>query len=325
MIERILVSGAGGFIGTHLVRRLKREGYWVRGVDLKPPEWSESSADEFLTWDLREYSEPVFRDIDWVFHLAADMGGMGFISTQHARIIRNNSQINLNAVESARREGVRRFLFTSSACVYPMSLQATGVVPDLKESDAYPAQPQGAYGWEKLHMEHLCRYYREEGWLDTRLVRLHNCYGPEGAWRGGREKAPAAICRKVAVARLTGADQVEIWGRGNQRRSYMYVDDCVEGLLRLMRSDFPGPLNLGSDQPVSVDGLAELAMHIAGYQAQIVHVEGPEGVRSRNSDNTLCQKELGWMPGIPLEEGLSRTYAWIEDLVRQDIEEKAED
>lgn len=310
---RICVSGAGGFIGTHLVRRLKADGHWVRGVDLKRPVWSESEADEFLLLDLRwmtSYAEAM-NGVDWVFALAADMGGMGFITTHDAEIIRNNTMIDANSIEAARQAGVKRYLFSSSACVYPVYLQGEGAVQPLREFDAYPARPQEAYGWEKLHVEHLCHYYQEAGWLDTRVARFHNVYGKEGSWNDGREKAPAALCRKVAVAALTGDPAVEVWGDGGQVRSYMHVDDCVEGLLRLMESDYPHPLNIGRDRQITVDGLVDIIAGIAGVDVEKVHVPGPEGVRWRNSDNALCREVLGWEPGIPLEEGLIPTYDWI--------------
>ena len=314
---KVTVTGAGGFIGHHLVTYLKKLGYWVRGVDLKVPEYSATDADEFELLDLRRWDNclQATRGVDEVYALAADMGGMGFISCHHAQILHNNSLINLHTLEAAKVNSVRRYLYTSSACVYPEFKQTeTNVVP-LKESDAYPAQPQDAYGWEKLVSERLCEHYRQDYGLETRVVRFHNIFGPLGTWDGGREKAPAAMSRKVAVAKLTANPVVEIWGDGEQTRSFCYIDDCVEGLHKLMRSDFHDPLNLGQDRMVTINELADMVAQVAGVRIVKKHVPGPMGVRGRNSDNTLLRQVLGWEPRISLEEGLARTYRWIEGQV----------
>ncbi|HXG32747.1 MAG TPA: NAD-dependent epimerase/dehydratase family protein [Bryobacteraceae bacterium] len=315
---RVLVTGAGGFIGHHLVRHLKDRGYWVRGVDLKLPEFCPTAADEFELLDLRRWENCLraTRGVDEVYALAADMGGMGFISCHHAQILHNNALINFHTLEAARQNGVRRYLFTSSACVYPEYRQAAPDVTPLKEEDAYPALPQDAYGWEKLIAERLCLHYHQDYGLETRIVRFHNIFGPYGTWEGGREKAPAALCRKIAVAKLTGNPEVEIWGDGEQTRSFCYIDDCVEGIHRLMRSDFAEPLNLGQDRLVTINQLADMIAAIAGVSIVKRHVPGPMGVRGRNSDNTRLRQVLNWEPQISLEEGLARTYAWIEDQVR---------
>jgi nucleoside-diphosphate-sugar epimerase len=313
---RVLCTGAGGFVGTHLVRHLKELGFWVRGVDLKKPLWSDSPADEYRFLDLRFpiNAAQAVQDIDWVFHLAADMGGMGTITSKTYEIIRNNTLINAHTIDAARAARVDRFLFSSSACVYPAYRQDGTENKPLAEEDAYPADPQESYGWEKLHMEHLCREYRGAG-LNTKIVRFHNCYGPEGTFQGGREKAPAALSRKVAVAKLFGYPRIQVWGDGLAVRSYMHVADCVEGLLRLMQSDHPGPLNLGRDRTVTVNELVDLIASAAGVQMDKVYVEGPQGVRWRNSDNSLCREVLEWEPSIPLEEGIIDTYEWIEGQV----------
>jgi GDP-D-mannose 3', 5'-epimerase len=315
---KVLVTGAGGFIGHHLVAYLKERGHWVRGVDLKLPEFRPSSADEFELLDLRRWDNclQAVRGVDEVYALAADMGGMGFISCHHAQILHNNALINLHTLEAARLQGVRRLLYTSSACVYPEYLQTDTNVTPLKEEDAYPAQPQDAYGWEKLMTERLCTHYREDYGLESRIVRFHNIFGPLGTWEGGREKAPAALCRKVATAKLTGQVEVDIWGDGEQTRSFCYIDDCVEGIYRLMQSDFREPLNLGQDRLVTINELADLVAAAAGIQVVKKHIPGPMGVRGRNSDNTLLRKVLAWEPQVSLENGLARTYAWIEDRVR---------
>jgi GDP-D-mannose 3', 5'-epimerase len=319
MRAKILVTGAGGFIGHHLVTSLKRDGYWVRGVDVHEPGYEPTRADEFLALDLRspDACRQAVLGVDQVYALAADMGGMGYISNHHSEILRNNFLINVHTVEAAREEGVSSLLYTSSACIYPEYLQRVTDVRPLRESDAYPAQPQDAYGWEKLITERLCDYYRQDHGLDVRIVRFHNIYGPLGTWRGGREKAPAALCRKVAVAKLTGVPEIEIWGDGRQTRSFCYIDDCILGLRKLMASGYCEPLNLGQDRMVSIDELADIIGAIAGVELRKRHIPGPEGVRGRNSDNSLLRDVLGWQPAIDLEDGLERTYRWIEEQVRE--------
>jgi nucleoside-diphosphate-sugar epimerase len=316
---RVLVTGAGGFIGHHLVSFLKRQGYWVRGVDIKAPEYAGTDADEFELLDLRDRANALkaTRGVEEVYALAADMGGMGYLSSHHAEILHNNVLINTHTIEAARVNGSGRYLFTSSACVYPEYRQTEADVAPLREQDAYPAQPQDAYGWEKLVSERLCTHYRKDYGLETRIVRFHNILGPLGTWAGGREKAPAALCRKVATAKLSGDTDIEIWGDGEQTRSFCYIDDCITGIYKLMRSDYSEPLNLGQDRMVTINELADMVAAIAGIRITKKHVPGPQGVRGRNSDNTLLRQVLGWQPEISLEEGLDRTYAWIEEKVRQ--------
>jgi len=312
MKRRAVVAGAGGFVGHHLVRFLKSNGYWVRGVDLKAPEYAETDADEFELLDLREWDNclKATREVDHVYQLAADMGGIGFITAFRADVARNNVLINAHMLEAAHQNAVSRYFYSSSACIYPMFKQHEPDVTPLKEEDAYPADPEEGYGWEKLYAEKLSQYYTDEGKLETRVARFHNIYGPLGTYEGGREKAPAAICRKVACA--ADGDEIEIWGDGQQTRSFTYIDDCVEGIERLMRSNHRMPLNLGSDRLISVDGLVDLVTSIAGKTLRKRHdTSKPQGVRGRNSDNSRCRQVLGWEPSTTLEEGLRQTYAWI--------------
>ena len=315
---RILVTGAGGFIGHHLVNRLKDEGYWVRGVDIKEPEFEPTAADEFRLLDLRSWHNTLeaTSHINQVYNLAADMGGIGYITAKLADIARNNILINANMLEAARVNGVKRYLFSSSACVYAGYKQNVTDLTPLREEDAYPADPEPGYGWEKLFTEQLCKYYLHDYGMETRTVRFHNVYGPLGTYDGGKEKAPAAICRKVALAANNGS--IDVWGDGRATRSFMFVPDCVEGLLRLMASDYREPLNLGTEEMVSVDELVDMVCDVAGKRLVKNHeLDRPQGVRGRNSDNSRLRKVLGWEPTTPLRKGLAVTYEWIEDELRK--------
>lgn len=309
---RILVTGAGGFIGHHLVNRLKAEGHWVRGADIKHPQFAETAADDFLIADLRRFESclEATNSMDDVYQLAADMGGVGYITAYHAYLTRNNTLINSHMLEAARISQVRRYLYTSSACVYPGFLQNSKDVTGLREDQAVPADPEKGYGWEKLFAEQLTAYYHDECGLDVRIVRLHNIYGPLGTYEGGQEKAPAAICRKVAQAPDGGS--IEVWGDGEQTRSFCYVDDCVEGLLRIMWSGFTSPINLGTEELVTINELVDATCHAAGKTLRRVHdLTKPQGVRGRNSDNSLLKKILGWQPQTLLRDGIKPTYEWI--------------
>jgi len=316
--QSALVLGAGGFIGGHLVKRLKREGFWVRGVDLKLNPFAETQADDFVVQDLRD-PEGVRRVIDRkfteVYQLAADMGGAGYIFTgEHdADVMHNSATINLNVLDTCQKNGVKRIFYSSSACMYPEHNQLDPNNPNCVEDSAYPAAPDSEYGWEKLFSERLYLAYHRNYGIEARVARYHNIFGPEGTWTGGKEKAPAAICRKVAEASSRG--EIEIWGDGLQTRSFLYVDECLEGTTRLLRSDFTGPVNVGSDEMVTINQLVELVADIAGKKLTIRHKDGPLGVRGRNSDNRLIKQRLGWAPSQSLRTGLEKTYAWIEKQV----------
>ena len=316
-----LVCGAGGFIGGHLVKRLKQEGFWVRGVDLKRHDFTDTPADEFIVGDLRD---PVFcrgvmdRRFDEIYQLAADMGGAGYIFTgeNDADIMHNSATINLNMLDAIRRNGSRRVFYSSSACIYPAHNQENPDNPNCEEASAFPAAPDSEYGWEKLFSERLYQSYARNYGLEVRVARYHNIFGPEGIWTGGKEKSPAALCRKIAAAK--DGDAIEIWGDGKQTRSFLYIDECLEGSIRLARSEFTGPVNIGSQEMVTINQLADLVADIAGKRIVKTHVPGPTGVRGRNSDNRLIQEKLGWAPSQPLRAGLEKTYAWIEQQVMRE-------
>jgi GDP-D-mannose 3',5'-epimerase len=317
-MKTALVCGAGGFIGSHLVKRLKAEGFWVRGIDLKFPEFGETAADDFLIGDLRDpviCREVTDRRFDEVYQLAADMGGAGYIFTgEHdADVMHNSATINLNMVEACRRRNVKRVFYSSSACMYPAYNQEDPNNPNCAESSAYPAAPDSEYGWEKLFSERLYLAYGRNHGMECRVARFHNIFGPEGTWTGGKEKSPAAICRKVAEAKVGG--EIEMWGDGNQTRSFLYIDECLEGVLRLTRSPHTGPFNIGSEEMVTINQLAALVMDIAGKRLSVRHIPGPVGVRGRNSDNRLIRETLGWAPSKSLRDGMEKTYAWISEQV----------
>lgn len=320
MISNILVAGAGGFIGGHLVRRLKKEGFWVRGVDIKMHEYAESKADEFIQEDLRDptmVKKVIDLPFDEVYQLAADMGGAGFVFSgeNDADIMHNSAMINLNVVEAAVKANVKKVFYSSSACMYPERNQLDPDNPNCTEDSAYPAEPDSEYGWEKLFSERFYFAAHRNYGLDIRVARFHNIYGPEGSWNDGREKAPAAFCRKVAET--PNGDEIEMWGDGKQTRSFLYIDECVEGVIRLMQSNFIGPVNIGSDEMVTINKLAEVAMEIAGKSLKINHIPGPLGVRGRNSDNNLINEMLNWRPNYPLYKGMEKSYKWIEEQVKK--------
>ncbi len=319
-MKKALVCGAGGFIGSHMVKRLKAEGFWVRGVDLKYPEFGETHADDFVIGDLREQTlcrAVVDRRFDEVYQFAADMGGAGFVFTgeNDADIMHNSGMINLNILEACQKRNTKRIFYSSSACIYPEYNQLDPDNPNCAEDSAYPAAPDSDYGWEKLFSERLYLAYHRNYGMEVRIARYHNIFGPEGSWCDGREKAPAAMCRKVAETENNGT--IDMWGDGQQTRSFMYVDECIEGTLRLTRSDWAGPVNIGSDEMVTINQLAEIAMEIAGKKLNIHHIPGPLGVRGRNSDNRLIEQKLGWKPGYPLIKGMETTYRWIEEQVNK--------
>lgn len=318
-VKRALVCGAGGFIGSHLVSRLRQEGYWVRGVDLKYSEFSPVAADDFVIADLREREswQKLFDvHFDEVYQLAADMGGAGYIFTGNndSHVMHNSAMINLHMADFGVKNNAGKIFYSSSACIYPAYNQDDPMNPKCGESTAYPAAPDSEYGWEKLFSERLYFAFSRNHGLDVRVARFHNIFGPEGTWRGGREKAPAALCRKVAEQANGG--EIEIWGDGEQTRSFLYIDECVEAVRRLMASSFRGPVNIGSEEMVTINQMAKVVMEIAGKKLTIKHVSGPTGVRGRNSDNTLMRAELGWEPKMRLQQGLAKTYAWIENQVR---------
>ncbi len=319
MSKSALVCGAGGFIGGHLVSRLKQEGFWVRGVDLKYPEFGDTEADDFVRGDLRDQNvcDAIFdRKFDEIYQLAADMGGAGYIFTgdNDAHIMHNSASINLNVVDKAHERGCDRVFYSSSACIYPAFNQEDPDNPNCAEDSAYPAAPDSEYGWEKLFSERLFLAYNRNFEMQNRIARFHNIFGPKGTWCGGKEKAPAAVCRKVAEA--NNGDAIEIWGDGQQTRSFLFVDECLEGSTRLLRSDFQGPVNIGSEEMVTINQLVDIVADIAGKTVEKNHVSGPLGVRGRNSDNRLIEQRLGWKPSRPLREGLAKTYEWIETQVR---------
>ena len=319
-MKKALICGAGGFIGSHLVKRLRNDRYWTRGVDLKYPEFSETAANDFIIGDLRDpeicrYATDLY--FDEVYQLAADMGGAGFIFTgeNDASIMQNSALINLNMLEACRKRNIKKIFYSSSACIYPEYNQLDPDNPNCSEESAYPAAPDSEYGWEKLFSERLYLAYKRNFHLDVKIARFHNIFGPEGTWEGGREKAPAALCRKVAQTENGG--QIEMWGDGKQTRSFLYIDECLEGVKRLMDSNFEGPVNIGSEEMVTINQMAEMIMQIAGKNLSIKHIPGPLGVRGRNSDNRLIEKKLHWKPTLSLFEGLGKTYTWIEEQVKK--------
>jgi GDP-D-mannose 3', 5'-epimerase len=319
--KKALVCGAGGFIGGHLCQRLKAEGYWVRGIDIKRHEYKESLVDDFIVGDLRDqrFCKSIVENIqfDELYQLAADMGGAGYIFTgEHDAVVMHNSAIiNLNMVEEAKKSRIKKIFYSSSACIYPASMQLRSDNHGLKESDAYPAGPDSEYGWEKLFSERLYMSYNRNYGIEIHIARFHNIFGPYGTWEGGREKAPAAMCRKVAETPEDG--EIEIWGDGEQTRTFLYVDECINGIRKLMASDFMGPVNIGSDELISINNLAQMAMNIAGKKIRIKHISGPIGVRGRSSDNTLIQEKLCWKPSTKLIDGMIVTYQWIADQVNK--------